>query len=82
MGKPHPGAYLRCAKLMGTNPRHCIAVEDSVYGAIAAKAAQMKVVAVPNGPDCVPGLFDFCDTRLSNLKEFDSILFQQLAGAG
>lgn len=81
MGKPHPGSYLRCAKLMDTNPRHCIAIEDSVYGAIAAKAAQMKVVAVQSGPDSVPGIFDFCDTRISTLKEFDGALFQQLSEA-
>lgn len=79
MGKPHPGAYLRCANLLNANPRHCIAIEDSVYGANAAKAAQMKVVAVQNGRDSVPGIFDFCDTRLSTLKEFDGVLFQQLS---
>lgn len=80
MGKPHPGAYLRCANLMKTNPRHCIAIEDSVYGAIAAKAAQMKVVVVRNGQDYATGVFDFCDARLSTLNGFDETMFRCLSG--
>lgn len=79
MGKPHPGAYLRCATLMKKDPRHCIAIEDSVYGAIAAKAAQMKVVVVQNGQDYPSGLFDFCDAHLSTLTEFDGLFFQSLS---
>lgn len=79
MGKPHPAAYLRCANLMQKDPRHCIAIEDSVYGAIAAKAAQMKVVAVQNGQDCPSGAFDFCDARLATLADFNEALFRSLS---
>lgn len=81
MGKPHPAAYLRCAMQMETIPRFCIAVEDSVSGAIAAKAAQMKVVVVQKGLDYATGLFDFCDARLSSLVEFDEELLGALQKA-
>ena len=79
MGKPHPGAYLRCAALLKTDPRHCIAVEDSVWGAIAAKAAQMKVIVVQNGLVPEPEIFDFCDLRLDTLKELDESVFDSLS---
>lgn len=75
-GKPHPSAYLSCAKQMGVHPHSCLAFEDSVRGATAAKAAEMKVVAVPSCRDDEPTLFDFCDMRLRSLKEFgESHLF-------
>ena len=78
MGKPHPAAYLRCAAQMRVAPRDCIAIEDSVHGAIAAKAAQMKVVAVQGSIDFASGLFDFCDARLSTLCDFDETLLDAL----
>ncbi len=81
MGKPHPAAYLRCAANLQTPTRECIAIEDSVYGAIAAKAAQMKVVAVQNGVDFASGLFDFCDARLSTLCDFDENQLARLTDA-
>lgn len=46
-GKPHPEVYLTCAERLGINPLHCLVIEDSVNGIIAGKAAQMKVVAIP-----------------------------------
>ena len=47
LGKPHPGAYLSTAAKLGVDPTACLAVEDSFNGAISAKAARMRVVAVP-----------------------------------
>ncbi|MCS6935240.1 MAG: hexitol phosphatase HxpB [Chitinophagales bacterium] len=49
-GKPHPGVYLRAAELLHTSPLHCIAIEDSLNGLIAAKAARMRCIVVPH-PD-------------------------------
>lgn len=48
-GKPHPGVYLTTAAMLGVSPEECIAVEDSLVGVIAAKAARMTCFAVP-GP--------------------------------
>ena len=44
---PIPGAYLSTAAKLGVDPTGCLAVEDSFNGAISAKAARMRVVAVP-----------------------------------
>ncbi len=47
-GKPHPGVYLAAAKGLGVDPTQCLAFEDSINGLIAAKAARMKCIAVPD----------------------------------
>lgn len=77
-GKPHPGAYLSCAARMGITPQRCIAFEDSLPGAQSAKAAQMKVVAVPNVESAKTGNFDFCDARLDSLVEFTPRMLAEL----
>lgn len=46
-GKPHPAVYLTVSENLGVLPEHCLVVEDSLNGIIAAKAAKMKVVCIP-----------------------------------
>ena len=46
--KPHPEVFLECAGKLGVAPGQCIVIEDSLNGVIAAKAARMKVIAVPD----------------------------------
>lgn len=46
-GKPAPDVYLEVARRLGTRPGRCTAVEDSTNGLRAARAAGMRVVAVP-----------------------------------
>jgi HAD superfamily hydrolase (TIGR01509 family) len=47
-GKPWPDVYLEAARRLGVDPARCGAVEDSHNGIRSAKAAGMRVVAVPN----------------------------------
>jgi HAD superfamily hydrolase (TIGR01509 family) len=47
-GKPDPEIYLRAASLLGADPADCAAIEDTFHGVAAARAAGMRVVAVPN----------------------------------
>jgi len=47
-GKPSPEVYLEAALRLGVSPEQAAAVEDSHNGILAAKAAGMRVVAVPN----------------------------------
>jgi HAD superfamily hydrolase (TIGR01509 family) len=47
-GKPAPDVYLEAARRLGADPGRCAAVEDSHNGILAARAAGMRVIAVPN----------------------------------
>ena len=47
-GKPAPDVYLEAARRLGIAPELCVAVEDSHGGIRSAKAAGMRVVAIPN----------------------------------
>ena len=47
-GKPAPDVYLEAARRLGVPPGRCTAVEDSENGIRSAKAAGMRVVAIPN----------------------------------
>jgi beta-phosphoglucomutase-like phosphatase (HAD superfamily) len=47
-GKPAPDVYLEAARRLDAEPRRCAAVEDSHNGIRSAKAAGMRVVAIPN----------------------------------
>jgi HAD superfamily hydrolase (TIGR01509 family) len=47
-GKPAPDVYLEAARRLGVPPTNCAAVEDSHGGIRSAKAAGMRVIAIPN----------------------------------
>ena len=47
-GKPAPDVYLEAARRLGVDAYKAAAVEDSRNGIRAAKAAGMRVVAIPN----------------------------------
>lgn len=47
-GKPAPDVYLEAARGLGVPPERCAAVEDSHNGIRSAKAAGMRVIAIPN----------------------------------
>jgi HAD superfamily hydrolase (TIGR01509 family) len=53
-GKPAPDVYLEAARRLDVDATRCAAVEDSHNGIRAAKAAGMRVIAVPN-PHFPPG---------------------------
>lgn len=77
-GKPHPAVFLTAANALGVNPEKCLVLEDSMRGVIAAKAAQMKCICVPdpslrNDPRLV-----LADKVLPSLAAFDKNLWQHL----
>jgi HAD superfamily hydrolase (TIGR01509 family) len=47
-GKPAPDVYVEAARRLGVAAADCAAIEDSTNGIRSAKAAGMRVVAVPN----------------------------------
>jgi HAD superfamily hydrolase (TIGR01509 family) len=47
-GKPAPDVYVEAARRLGVRPENVVAIEDSANGIRAAKAAGMRVIAIPN----------------------------------
>jgi HAD superfamily hydrolase (TIGR01509 family) len=47
-GKPHPEPYLKAAAILGVDPAHTVAIEDSNTGARSAEAAGCTVLVVQN----------------------------------
>jgi HAD superfamily hydrolase (TIGR01509 family) len=69
-GKPAPDVYLEAARRLGVAPERSAAIEDSENGIRAAKAAGMRVVAIPNPhfpPD--PEALEQADVTLRSLAE-------------
>ena len=51
LGKPRPGVYLRAAKELTVDADACLAIEDSLNGTLAAKAARMSCCSIPEPRD-------------------------------
>ena len=67
--KPHPEVYLTCANQLAVHPANCLVVEDSVNGCISGKAAQMKVISVPDIDHKNDERFGIADYKYTNMVE-------------
>jgi HAD superfamily hydrolase (TIGR01509 family) len=69
-GKPAPDVYLEAARRLEVPPERAAAIEDSGAGIRSAKAAGMRVVAIPNR-HFPPGeeALALADVRLESLAE-------------
>jgi HAD superfamily hydrolase (TIGR01509 family) len=69
-GKPAPDVYLETARRLGVEPERCAAIEDSHAGIRSARAAGMRVIAIPN-PSYPPGddALAHADVVLASLAE-------------
>lgn len=67
--KPHPEVYLNAAKLVGTKPIHCVSLEDSFNGMIAAKAARMRSIVIPDKQHFNDPRWGLADVKLNSLNE-------------
>lgn len=79
-GKPAPDVYLAVAQGLGVPPGSCAAVEDSTNGLRAARAAGMRVIAVPTRsypPD--PGELARADAVLDSLDDLTGVVVDPLA---
>jgi mannitol-1-/sugar-/sorbitol-6-/2-deoxyglucose-6-phosphatase len=76
-GKPHPAVYIEAARRLGVMPTRCVAFEDSPNGVVAAKAARMRCIAVPDHALADDKRFLIADAVLPTLATFD---FEEFAG--
>lgn len=79
-GKPHPQVYLDCAAALGTTPLQCLCLEDSFNGMIAAKAARMKCIVVPESALFHQERWHAADRKLPSLEHIDEALLDALGG--
>lgn len=77
-GKPHPGVYIRTAERLGLRPGECAAVEDSPNGVLAAKAAGMRCIAVPEPALRGHPWLAIADAVVDSLDDIDEALWSRL----
>lgn len=78
-GKPHPEVYLHTARELGAEPSRCLAIEDTFFGVISARAARMKVLAMPDPGEFDQPRFHAADLKIRSLTEINDNLFQKIA---
>ena len=69
-GKPHPSVFLTTAKQLNVLSTECLVFEDSVNGMIAAKAARMQCIVVPEAEKQHEAYWKLANHHLSSLANF------------
>jgi mannitol-1-/sugar-/sorbitol-6-/2-deoxyglucose-6-phosphatase len=77
-GKPHPAVFLNASTLLQIEPIHCLVLEDSLNGVIAAKSARMKCVAIPEPHNKLNPKFCIADKQLESLHNFNEALWEEI----
>ena len=78
-GKPSPDVFLEGARRLEVPPKSCAAVEDSANGIRSAKAAGMRVVAIPGGhfpPD--EESLALADVSLDSIRELTPVVVAEV----
>ena len=74
-GKPAPDIYLCAAERLGISADACLVVEDAIPGIVAAKAARMRVAAIPDRRFIDPHEYEKeADYVLNSLKELPALV--------
>jgi mannitol-1-/sugar-/sorbitol-6-/2-deoxyglucose-6-phosphatase len=77
-GKPHPAVFIEAAKFLKTDTKRCLVFEDSINGLIAAKAAKMHCVCVPEPKNFENKSFALSNLKIKSLLEFNEVQFENL----
>lgn len=78
-GKPHPAVFIATANYMRVDPQDCLVFEDSPNGVLAAKAAKMKCLAVPEKDSFHLKNFEIADLKIKSLYDFDENMLKKLS---
>jgi HAD superfamily hydrolase (TIGR01509 family) len=73
-GKPHPQIFISTAQDLDVTPTECMVFEDSLNGVLAAKAARMFCVAVPDRHAYDDSRMAIADVKLRSLEDFNGKL--------
>jgi len=80
-GKPHPAVFLTTAAELGAAPRQCLVWEDAPAGVLAAKAASMACIAVPEHGEGHHPAFALADLVVDSLLEVDGAALDAITSA-
>jgi len=81
-GKPHPEIYLQTAHKLGITSEACLVIEDALAGIAAAKAADMRVAAIPDKRFVDPREYEMkASYVLGSLSEIPSLIQRVNAAA-
>lgn len=76
--KPHPAVFMHTANEMGVACLNCLVFEDSLSGVIAAKAAQMKCIAVPTKKYLTDPRYCIADALIPSMEAFKFSMIEAL----
>jgi len=77
-GKPHPAVFINAARLLKVEPLNCLVIEDSLNGVIAAKAAKMRCLAIPELHNLSNPKFIIADKIIDSLERVGEELWLEL----
>jgi mannitol-1-/sugar-/sorbitol-6-/2-deoxyglucose-6-phosphatase len=80
-GKPHPAVFLTAAARLAAVPKQCLVWEDAPAGVLAAKAASMACIAVPEAGQGHHPAFGLADLVVDSLLEVDDGALDTVAAA-
>ena len=80
-GKPHPAVFLTAAARLAASPQQCLVWEDAPAGVLAAKAASMACIAVPEAGQGHHPAFGLADLVVDSLLEVDDGALDTVAAA-
>jgi HAD superfamily hydrolase (TIGR01509 family) len=72
--KPFPDPFLKAAEVLGVDPTHCLALEDSHNGIRAAHAAGMMAVMVPDLLEPTEEMHALCVRVIESLHDVEALI--------
>jgi beta-phosphoglucomutase-like phosphatase (HAD superfamily) len=72
--KPFPDPFLKAAEVLGVDPAHCLALEDSHNGIRAAHAAGMMAVMVPDLLEPTEEMHALCVRVIKSLHDVEALI--------
>jgi len=74
--KPAPDSYLAAVDALGVRPSHAVAIEDSIWGLTAARAAGLHTIGITTSHPA--SLLTLADTIVNNLDEVTADLIDRM----
>jgi HAD superfamily hydrolase (TIGR01509 family) len=78
-GTPHPAVFLTAASKLGVPATRCLVWEDAPAGVLAAKAASMACIAVPEHGEGGHPAFGLADLVVDSLQDVDDAALDEVA---